>query len=237
MTIPVNSTLLKNHFLAYGFVPAGQPNQGASIPLAVDQNGVMQVAVSSGGHTGVVIEVNADDESVAQFALLAASFAYGYNSVEVGWDRLQSGAANADALAPVATGNLLSIAQLFGWDGAAFDRMRLANIFHTVVATALGSTAVWTPTAGKKFRLMGYTISVSGTLAAAGTQTIELLDSATVIKNHLATLQTTVTGDSQMGADLGQGQLSAAANNVLNVNLSTVMASGGVAVNVWGTEE
>jgi hypothetical protein len=136
----------------------------------------------------------------------------------------------------------VSAAYLYGYNGATFDRIRIANVYKTVSATAAGNTPVWTPTAGKKFRLMGYTIDVAGTAAATGVQVLQLRDNATVIKNHLANLIQTTTasisgGDSHMGADLGQGQLSALANNVLNINLGTAMATGAVVVHAWGTEE
>lgn len=134
----------------------------------------------------------------------------------------------------------LELAILSGFNGSTFDRVRVASVFKTVIATALGLTTVWTPAAGKSFRLMGYTISVAGTLAATGVELIKLVDNivGNVISQHQATVTiTTPTGDTQIGADLGQGFLSAAVNNVLKVNLGTAMATGGVAVNVWGTEE
>ncbi len=89
---------------------------------------------------------------------------------------------------------------------------------------------------------MGYTIDIAGTTAATGPQIVKLLDAAVVIRNHIGqTIQTQTAsisgGADHMGADLGQGELSAVANNVLNVTLSVVMATGGVAINVWGTEE
>ncbi len=160
----------------------------------------------------------------------------GFNGVT--FDRIWAIGSNTDAVPSQATGQQSVVAQLYGYNGASFDRVRVANVYNTVVATAAGSTTVWTPAAGKKFRLMGYTISIAGTASATGVQVIKLEDGATVIKNHLATVDiTTPVGDSQIGADLGQGQLSAVANNVLNINLSEAMATGGVAVNVWGTEE
>lgn len=134
----------------------------------------------------------------------------------------------------------LNYSALAGFNGTTFDRVRIATVYKTVLATALGLTPVWTPTAGKKFRLMGYTISVAGTLAATGVNLLKLVDSVVgnVIAQHQATVTiTTPTGDTQIGADLGQGFLSAAINNVLQINLSVAMATGGVAVNVWGTEE
>ena len=181
--------------------------------------------------------------------LLTASLAYaqGFNSGDM--IALDGADTTVDSFAGASGGlgngdgpSLMVLAQNYAWNGASYDRVRIANIFHTVIATALGSTPVWTPTAGKSFRLMGYTIDVAGTMAATGVNTIKLEDGATVIKNHLANCIQTPTASISGGADhiqanLGQGQLSAAAGNVLNVNLSVAMATGGVAVNVWGCEE
>jgi hypothetical protein len=174
--------------------------------------------------------------------LVVASVPYLLNPTSGVSNPAESGNSTQDGLAPQSVGNQVVIAQLFGWNGASFDRIRVANVFKTVVATAAGSTVVWTPTAGKSFRLMGYTISVAGTLAATGVQALQFLDGATAIKNYFADVIQTPTvsisgGDTQIGADLGQGQLSAAVNNVLSISLGSAMVTGGVAVNAWGTEE
>lgn len=147
-----------------------------------------------------------------------------------------------DGFSGVNSGNLCVFSQSYAWNGASYDRVRIANVFHTALVTAAGTTAVWTPTAGTKFRLMGYSIDIAGTAAATGVQAIELLDGATVIKNHLAVVlqtfaATTAIQGVTISVNCGQGQLSAAANNVLNIHTSEAMVSGGVAINVWGTEE
>lgn len=126
------------------------------------------------------------------------------------------------------------------FNGTTFDRERVANVFKTVAATASGNTAVWTPASGKKFRLMGWRLSVAGTLAAAGTQVIQLRDgTTTVIARAGANVVQTLPGnDTQIGEDYGKlGQLSATADNVLNINLGTAMATGAVYIDAWGTEE
>jgi hypothetical protein len=197
----------------------------------------------AGGTTAIpTIELASDSVPASTVGVIVGSFQYLFDPIGGIWGRAESASAESDSLAPTAIGNERVIAQLFGWNGASFDRIRIANVFKTVVATEAGATALWTPAAGKSFRLMGYTISVAGTLAATGVQTLQLLDGATAIKNHLANVIETTTvsisgGDTQIGADLGQGELSAAANNVLSINLGSAMATGGVAVNAWGTEE
>jgi len=125
---------------------------------------------------------------------------------------------------------------LYGFNGSTWDRVRIANTFKTLSATASGNTAVWTPGAGSKFRLMGFEITVVGTLSAAGIQVIELLDGATVIKNFLAYVGTTGAAAQVFAEDMGQGYLSTTAANVLNINLGTAMSTGAVTINAWGTQ-
>ena len=174
--------------------------------------------------------------------LVTVSATYGYDVAGNSFDRIRSFGNDTDANAVQAIGNLqvLSFEQV--WNGATWDRRRGANVFKTATQAAVGPTSVWTPAAGKKFRLMGYQISVAGTLAATGVETITLSDGATAIRNHIAALiQTPAAGTAPYGAvfesDLGQGYLSAAANNHLNLTLGTALATGNVSINLWGTEE
>lgn len=166
-------------------------------------------------------------------------FTLGKDTASGNFTPVPSDGNDADAVAAVAKGPLNVNSFAYVWNGATWDRVRGATIYKTVIATAAGETTVWDPAGGKKIRLMGYTISVAGTLAATGVQTIQLLDGngGTVIKNHVATVTaTTPTGDSQMGADLGNGQLLTTDAN-LRVKLGTAMDTGSVTVNAWGTEE
>jgi hypothetical protein len=130
-------------------------------------------------------------------------------------------------------------------DGSLWQSVRTPSIFKTVTATAVGNTTVWTPAAGKKFRLMRYRIEITNnaSLAAAGIETIQLTDGAggTVIdafsafvNNAAATIMGAYTSE---WMDLGNGYLSAAANNLLVVNLGTALATGVVRVTAVGTEE
>jgi hypothetical protein len=149
--------------------------------------------------------------------------------------QLTSAPADTDANSATNEG-LLTLAYLYGYNGATWDRIRIANTFFTASVTAAGSTAVWTPGAGNLFRLMGFSISVAGTLAAAGIQVLELLDGATVFKNFNTYLSATPSNATVFAEDMGQGYLSIAAANVLNIHLGTAMATGAVTINVWGTQ-
>jgi hypothetical protein len=127
--------------------------------------------------------------------------------------------------------------------------LRTPAIFKTasVPATASGNTAVWTPAAGKKFRLMRFQITAQNIAATTATLlTISFQDGSTgitigtydVLMPAVANL---VSGIMQVSAwvDLGNGVLSAAANNVLNANISATVtgATGTFRVNACGTEE
>ena len=142
-----------------------------------------------------------------------------------------------------AIGNVSSYGGLF--NGATWDRVRTPSVFKTGTATAAGNTAVWTPTAGKKFRLMRYQIEVQegSTLGAGANDVIKFQDATTDI-GFIHDVFIPAAALATMGVlyqsgwiDLGNGILSAAANNVLNINIGTVLTAGGVRVNVAGCEE
>jgi hypothetical protein len=134
-------------------------------------------------------------------------------------------------------------------NGANYSATRTPIIFKTVQATASGNTAVWTPTTGKKFRLMRFKIQLTAnaTLAAAGVLTVSFQDATTGIGvaqdfyvGQVALTAATAlftVGDESGWIDLGNGYISTAANNVLNVNLSAALASGNIRVFCCGTEE
>lgn len=132
--------------------------------------------------------------------------------------------------------------------------VRTPNIFNTasVPATASGNTAVWTPAGGKKFRLMRFQITATNLAATAATViTVSFQDNVTgitigtyeVLLPAVATATDTLFGGtiniSSGWIDLGNGFLSAAANNVLNANVSATVAgaTGSFRYNVCGTEE
>lgn len=140
-----------------------------------------------------------------------------------------------------------------GTTGGQTAALRTPNVFKTVSvpATASGNTALWTPTAGKKFRLMRYCIFATNLGATAATViTILFQDSVTgitvgtydiLLPAAATSTAVLVGGNVQVShwVDLGNGYLSVAANNVLNVNVSATVAgaTGSFRYNVCGTEE
>jgi len=140
---------------------------------------------------------------------------------------------------PVTSEGIETLAYLYGFNGATWDRVRVANTFKTASVTASGATAIWSPGAGSFFRLMGFSISVAGDLGSAGIQTVQLRDgSSTIFKNFVCYLGAALAaGETTVFAeDMGQGYLSAAAANDLYIVLGTTMTAGAVTINAWGTQ-
>jgi hypothetical protein len=156
------------------------------------------------------------------------------------------GSSNTLGLAQNSAGT--QVAQLIAnevYNGATWDRLRTPTTFKTASVTALGNTALWTPGAGKKFRVMRFKIDVTAQVAAAAgaTLVVGLQDAATDISLSTSVFVPAASVTTGYGAfttgwlDLGNGYLSTAANNVLNVNLSSALTAGAVRVTVCGTEE
>lgn len=129
--------------------------------------------------------------------------------------------------------------------GSTWDRLRTPNTFKTVAATASGNTALWTPTSGKKFRLMRYRLELSADAATSGgaLMTLKFQDATTDMPAAHSVYVPAVSGTAfgngyQPGwVDFGNGILSAVADRVLNVNLSAALTSGTCRVMCAGVEE
>lgn len=159
------------------------------------------------------------------------------------WIRQRGGFDNIDSQAPLSlAGSSRSISRGTLYNGSSWDRKRTSNVFKSVTATAAGNTAVWTPAAGKKFRLMKVYLKVTSnsTLAAAGILLAQLFDGAAGVIGVADNVFIPGSGNQvhqDYQFDLGNGYLSAAANNVLNINLSAALTAGVVSITVSGTEE
>lgn len=217
-------------------------------PIAVDSFGTVQVSPPTqnvGGteeQASLITGIGGLISPPPVYALFGVDLAYGNNPFLNRLEPITTIGNGGDAIPPIEQGNIGVDSWEFAWDGTQFDRVRIASVFKTLIVTASGTTALWVPAGGTSFRIMGYTIDVAGTLAATGVQTIELVDGSTVIRNHLANCIETPTvsisgGADHITCDLGQGLLSINPGNTLNVHLSVAMATGGVAINIWGTEE
>lgn len=115
----------------------------------------------------------------------------------------------------------------YGFNGDTWDRKRVANVSkqNSGSVATIASLTIWTPAAGKKFRLLGVIVSVGVT----GNYT--LLDNTGTIYDgfFLANTPCVITLPSN-------GYLSAAINNAFSVKNQTAGAAG-VAAWALGTEE
>lgn len=135
--------------------------------------------------------------------------------------------------------------EMYQYNGATWDRVRISNVNKTATATASGDTALWTPTSSKKFRVQAYSIQITADAATAGGADIDVIlrDSTTALPIAFSVFVPAVAGTAFGNTSgtgwctIGNGILSALANNVLNINLSAALTSGKVRVIVTGTEE
>ena len=112
-------------------------------------------------------------------------------------------------------------------DGATYVARRTPSVFKPLAAVLITSqTTIWTPASGKKFRLMGFVIT-QGVLA--GNITLKDNTSGTTI----LVIPSTPVGQ-PLNVPLGNGILSAAANNVLTATGSATETISGFC---YGTEE
>lgn len=123
------------------------------------------------------------------------------------------------------------------WNGSAFYAVRAPDIFKPMPASGLSwplgvvagtGVTVWTPASGKKFRLMGFEISVS---AAAALYFCDNAVGTVIWRTGILQANARISFGP---ADLGNGILSSAADNVLKVDAS---ANVDITGTVWGVEE
>lgn len=122
-----------------------------------------------------------------------------------------------------------------------------ASIYKQVYANQVGVTPVWTPTPGKKFRILKIitvTLTANVSQAVAGLLLLKLQDGAIDLPFQWETWVPSVAGSSAgpgfniaTNVDLGNGYLSVAVGNVLNINLQASVQGGQVNVIVTGIEE
>lgn len=113
------------------------------------------------------------------------------------------------------------------YNGSTWDRMRTPNVFIPLNAVSINAeSAIWTPAAGRRFRLMGATLSV-GTVAG----NVILRDGT-----GLATIAIIPAGAVNTPAqfDFRNGIVSGAINRILTAQGALTATLSGT---LWGTEE
>ena len=127
----------------------------------------------------------------------------------------------------------------------SYEIQRTPTKYKTALVTASGNTAIWTPSAGKKFRLLGYVAQVTGNsiLGTAAVVDCDFREGNTSIGHAFSAFIPLLSLGSLGGAPPipynfpGNGYLATTADAVLNLNLSSALTGGGIRVSVFGTEE
>ena len=131
----------------------------------------------------------------------------------------------------------VSGAPVFNESTGHYEDIRTPSTWKAIGPVAgAGNTAIWTPSVGKRFRLLGFQISIPSTATTAAGSTIALFDGAGGIIN-LVDLGASSTGVNLLFNLPQNGYLSVAAGNVLNLNLTAALTTGAVLVSAWGDEE
>jgi hypothetical protein len=212
--------------------------------MQLDTRGAMLVVVKSpGGVASANVVTPIADGVTSQGGLSTSSQLLGFNGST--WDRIITASAQTDALGASATGQFRVLGYSYGFNGSNWDRLRTPNIFRQGVRATSGNNAFWTPAAGKKFRLMGYFITMTAEAAAASAadMIISLTDAGALIgvshSVYVPALSPTTSGGgfSTGFVSLGNGILSAVANNALFLNITVTLTAGTVSAVAIGTEE
>lgn len=196
------------------FFQATQPVSATSLPLPSGAStAAKQPALGTAG------TASADVLSVQGVASMAALIVD---------SELAAAVASGDAMAKPTTAPVIS--HMAGYNGATEDLIRAQNVLKIisgVAYTAGTAQTIWTPTAGKKWRLMGYALSnsVSGAF--------KFIDGAGG-SEKLRTPSCTGTTPNVSPGTFGNGLISTTADNVLQLD---VTASGTVHGYVFGVEE
>lgn len=119
-------------------------------------------------------------------------------------------------------------AWLLGYNGAAGDLIRIQSFRVDMSAVTITAIAtVWTPTAGKRFRLMGGSFSVSAAVSV-------LFEDNAAGAGNFVWRTPKLLADTPYSFDLGNGKLSAVIDQVLK---ATSSAAATITGTLYGVEE
>lgn len=115
-------------------------------------------------------------------------------------------------------------------------------VTHSLYVTVVGPTTIWTPAAGKRFRMLNYAIEATGNLSIAAGATIraKLQDNGADIlgqfQDFWAPAAAAFVPQYPPAVDLEGGYSSVLVNNPLQLLLSAVPVTGEIGVHVVGME-
>lgn len=160
-----------------------------------------------------------------------------YGTVSVQLQSQSDALANQSTLISNQTTALNSVANMMA------TQTNNPNVFLSVATSSAGDTTIWTPTTGKSFVLMGYSIEITNnvSLGAGGVVTAQLKDGTSLIgfaKSIYAPLIAVLqAGSFDTGwRHIKSGYVSSAVNNSLKVNLSAALVTGVCRVTIIGLE-
>lgn len=117
---------------------------------------------------------------------------------------------------------------LSGYNGTSWDKVRVQSFRVDLNAVTITSIAtVWTPTSGKKFRLMGGSFSISAPASV-------LFEDNSAGAGNFVWRTPKLAADSPYSFDLGNGKVSAAIDQVLK---ATSSAAATITGTLYGVEE
>lgn len=132
-------------------------------------------------------------------------------------------------LQPDYNGNWTGIS---GYNGSGYDVLRSASIYKTLTPASVAATTattVWTPTSGKKVRLMNITVTSSG--AGLVYVRVGTAGSGTLV------VPIQFTGADTKQIDLGNGYLASTATTFVVELYNTTAGALTLGAFAWGTEE
>jgi hypothetical protein len=148
-----------------------------------------------------------------------------------------------NALINILPWNPLAVPTIIGSNGVP-QPAHSADKFFTAAFTLAGNNAIWTPAAGKRFRLLWLyaRCTLDSSLATSADMVADFRDGNASIgvagSFYIPAAPTQNFPPEVFTQDLGSiGYLSSAVGNVLNLNLSVALKTGQCRVNVQGTEE
>jgi hypothetical protein len=137
---------------------------------------------------------------------------------------------------PVASLMTVANSSVPGW-----RPLQTPTVWRTLgLTTAAGATIIWPAVATKKHYIQGITIDIAAGTTAAAACVLTIVDNATTIYSC------TISGGA-LAASAGRNLINVqfpsngypqiAANTDISINLSSVLAAGGVTANMWGWED
>jgi hypothetical protein len=153
-------------------------------------------------------------------------------------------AALSDALSNPTATQLAALGMAWNHVTGKWERISaVVDVFKTVTGTT-GTTNIWAPASGKKFRLRGLDLEINGlaTQGAASVNTITVKDGSTNLWQFSVLIDTAATADKRAWWSKrielpANGYLASAADAILSVALGTALTAGSIRANAWGREE